>query len=69
MRHVDGGTLLNASVDAKGAKENRKERKGRKKEVFWSSWRPWYFLFAFFASTLAFPAAAPAHTRAETRPS
>jgi hypothetical protein len=46
---------LNASVDAKGAKEDRKERKGKKKkESFLSSLRPWYFLFAFFASTLAF---------------
>jgi len=45
---------LNASVDAKVAKEDRKERKGREKKVFFSSLRPWYFLFAFFASTLAF---------------
>jgi len=45
---------LNASVDAKVAKEDRKERKGREKSVFFSSLRPWYFLFAFFASTLAF---------------
>jgi hypothetical protein len=45
---------LNASVDAKVAKEDRKERKGREGNVFFSSLRPWYFLFAFFASTLAF---------------
>ena len=45
---------LNASVDAKVAKEDRKERKGREKKAVFFSLRPWYFLFAFFASTLAF---------------
>jgi hypothetical protein len=66
MRHVDAWTLLNASVDAKNAKRKYQGRQEDQKISFFLSLR---FSFAPFASTLAFTATAPAHTRAETRPS
>jgi hypothetical protein len=47
---------LNASVDAKGAKEKGEGRKEEKGFPSFLSLRPWYSLFAFFASTLAFKA-------------
>ena len=54
--HMERGG--NASVDAKGAKEHRKERKERSLLVF--SLRPLRSLFAPFASTLAFKDRTPA---------
>jgi hypothetical protein len=48
------GRPLNASVDAKNAKENSQERKERERRFLVFSLRPLRSFFAFFASTLAF---------------
>jgi hypothetical protein len=59
-----GARLLNASVGAKGAKENSQERKDG--ESLLSSLRPWSFFFAPFAPTLAF--SDPAKAQSQNRP-
>jgi len=61
-----GVRLLNASVDAKGAKENSQERKEGEESLLVFSLRPLRSLFATFASTLAF--SDPAQAQPQNRP-